>query len=76
MTGIFNNKDIKSPKRTKDTWTGKIYISRNQAYQDLAASEGMPPEKTLGWYDLCRKYPLRFEDVATSKKIDGSGRLA
>ncbi len=74
LSGIFNNKKPKVPKETKDTWTGKVYKARNQAYQALALSEGMDPTKPLGWFDLCRKYPLRFEDVVTGRKIDSSGR--
>jgi hypothetical protein len=75
LSGIFSNKEAKIPKKTRDTWTGKVYDARNQVYQDLCFNEGMDPTKTLGWYDLCRKYPLRFEDVTTGRKIDGSGRL-
>jgi len=75
MSGIFDNKSPKRGKRTRDTWTGKVYDSRNKCYQALAAGEGMDPRYPLGWYDLCKKYPLRFEDVDAGKKIDGRGRL-
>jgi hypothetical protein len=75
LAGIFNNKKAEAPKKIKDTWMGRIYHARNQAYQDLALREGMDTIKSLWWYDLCRKYPLRFEDVATRRKIDGSARL-
>lgn len=75
LSGIFDNKKSKVPKKTKDTWTGKVYEARNQAYQALAPSEGMDPRKTLGWFDLCRRYPGRFEDVASGRRIDASGRL-
>jgi len=74
-SGIFDNKSPKRGRKTKDTWTGTEYDSRNQCYQALAAGEGMDPTKKLGWYDLCARYPMRFEDVATGKRIDGHGRL-
>jgi hypothetical protein len=76
MSGIFNNKAAKAPKKTIDPWTSRTYESRNQCYQALAASEGMDPTYTLGWYDLCWKYPLRFVDYETQRPIDGRGRLA
>ena len=75
MTGIFNNNNFKPGKPPKDTRTGKVYESRNQVYLALATSERLPIDKTLGWYDLCRRYPLRFEDVTTGKLIDQNGRL-
>jgi hypothetical protein len=73
MAGIF--KDNKS-KATRDTWTGITYPARNKCYQALASNEGMLINKSLGWYDLCRKYPDRFEDVSTGRKIGSNGRLA
>lgn len=75
MTGIFNNKEEKVSKRTEDTWTGRVYGGRNQAYLDLTTTYGLPIDKTLGWYDLCRKFPFRFRDIATGKLIKASGRL-
>lgn len=72
MSGIF--KDNKE-KATKDTWTGIEYPARNKCYQALAPSEGMPVNKSLGWFDLCRKYPGRFEDLASGRKIGSDGRL-
>lgn len=74
-SGIFDNLNPKVPKKTRDSWTGTIYVSRNQVYQALADAEGMDPTKALGWYDLCRRYPGRFVDVASGLKIDESGRL-
>ena len=74
-TGIFDNMRPKTSKPTLDTVTQKVYASRNACYQELAGSEGMDPTKTLGWYDLCRKYPSRFQDVATGRLIDANGRL-
>jgi len=75
LSGIFNNKKDKSQKKTRDTWTGKIYEARNQAYKALAPNEGMDPGEKLGWYALCKKYPERFEDVTSGRRIDASGRL-
>ena len=75
LSGIFNNKKRRSQKKTRDTWTGKIYEARNQAYQALAPNEEMDPAEKLGWYALCKKYPGRFEDVTSGRRIDASGRL-
>jgi hypothetical protein len=72
MSGIF--KDNRK-KPTRDMWTGIQYPSRNKCYQALAHREGMDPNYSLGWYDLCRKYPGRFQDEDTRRRIGADGRL-
>ncbi len=72
MSGIFKDNRRKA---TQDTWTGKVYPARNKCYQDLALSLGMNIVNSLGWYDICKKFPGRFKDVATGRKIDANGRL-
>jgi hypothetical protein len=52
LSGIFDNKKPEISKRTRDTWTGKIYESRNQAYQALAGAEGMDATNR-GWCYYC-----------------------
>ncbi|MFC2022938.1 hypothetical protein ACFLTL_02135 [Chloroflexota bacterium] len=59
----------------KDKQTGKVYPSKNNAYQSLLkagelkqlvdkGSFGDIPEKnTFGWYVLVREWPDRFEEV-------------
>jgi len=63
----------------KDTQTGTVYPSKNNAYQSLLKSGelkdlidkgvfGPVPEKnTFGWYTLVREWPDRFEEVATAQ---------
>ena len=72
MAGIFKDNQ---PKATLDTWTNKVYPARNQCYQALAKAEGMDPNYSLGWYDLCKKYTIRFKDVNTKRWIGLNGRL-
>lgn len=72
MSGIF--KDNRR-KPTRDTWSNIVYPSRNKCYQALASGEGWDPNYSLGWYDLCAKYPGRFEDTATGRRIVANGYL-
>jgi len=63
----------------KDTQTGAVYPSKNNAYQSLLKSGelkslvdkgifGPDPEKnTFGWYTLQREWPDRFEEVPTAQ---------
>jgi len=72
MSGIF--KDNRK-KATLDTWSGITYPARNKCYQALALSQGMDLNYSLGWFDLCRKYPGRFVDKDTMRRIGSDGRL-
>jgi len=74
-TGVLNEPMNGNSKPTEDTWTGKRYHSRNACYRDLVPPEQRISNYTLGWYDLCRKYPRRFKDIKTGCLIDEHGRL-
>jgi hypothetical protein len=77
---IASQKPLRRPTangkvQIKDKWTGKIYPSKNNAYQTLLKSGeldalvkqgilGSEPEKnTFGWYALQKTLPDRFEVV-------------
>jgi hypothetical protein len=59
----------------KDTLTGKVYKSKNNAYKSLLGSgelaelvkQGVfgpdPAKNTFGWYALNRAFPNRFEEI-------------
>jgi hypothetical protein len=59
----------------KDIQTGKLYPSKNNAYQSLLKSGDLkelvdkgvfgpnPDKNTFGWYALVREWPDRFEEV-------------
>jgi hypothetical protein len=59
----------------KDKLTGKVYPSKNNAYQSLLKSGDLkdlvskgvfgdiPEKNTFGWYVLVREWPDRFEEV-------------
>ena len=59
----------------KDKATGKVYPSKNNAYQSLLKSGDLkhlvdkgifgtePSKNTFGWYVLEREYPDRFEEI-------------
>jgi hypothetical protein len=69
-----------SKVQIRDKQTGKIYPSKNNAYQSLLKSGelkdlvdkgmfGLLPEKnTFGWYMLVREWSDRFEEV----KLEGA----
>ena len=70
---------INGKVQIKDTQTGAVYPSKNNAYQSLLKSGelkglvdkglfGPDPEKnTFGWYTLQREWPDRFEEVPTAQ---------
>jgi hypothetical protein len=65
--------------QVKDKQTGKVYPSKNNAYQSLLKSGelkdlvekgvfGPVPEKnTFGWYTLVREWPDRFGEVTAAQ---------
>lgn len=71
--------------RIRDKQTGKVYPSKNNAYQSLLKSGdlkelvekglfGDAPEKnTFGWYALKREWPDRFEEVKDVGDAEASG---
>jgi hypothetical protein len=80
---IASRKPLRRPTangkvQIKDKWTGKIYPSKNNAYQTLLKSGeldalvkqgifGSEPEKnTFGWYALQKTLPDRFEVVQSA----------
>ncbi len=74
MTGIWNDN---RPKSTRDLQTGQEYGSRHQAGRAVAPEAGVDPNhKPSPWVLVVRRFPLRFQDVATGRLIDGHGNLA
>jgi hypothetical protein len=65
----------------KDTLTGKVYKSKNNAYKSLLGSgelselikQGVfgpdPARNTFGWYALNRAFPGRFEEIKAEEKV-------
>ena len=65
----------------RDKQTGKVYPSKNNAYQSLLKSGELkeltdkgvfgsePARNTFGWYALVRALPDRFEEV--KKEVEG-----
>ena len=74
----------------RDKQTGKIYPSKNNAYQSLLKSGELkeltdkgvfgsePARNTFGWYALVRALPDRFEEVKkeVEEKTDDNGKTS
>jgi hypothetical protein len=64
----------------RDKQTGKVYPSKNNAYQTLLKSGDLkslvdkglfgdvPEKQTFGWYTLVREWPDRFEEVPAEQQ--------
>ena len=73
MSGIWIEN---SPKATRDTRTRREYTSRHKAGRAVAQEVGIDPDhKPSPWVLVVRKFPRRFQDVATGKLIDVQGNL-
>jgi hypothetical protein len=74
---LFSNvsQERKRGSPTRDSATGMLYPSRNKAYQALAAGVGLDPANQYGWFRLCIRFPGRFVDEKTGRRIDSHGSL-